>query len=390
MHICFLNMPIEYYSPVSGGAISTIIMETARELMVRGHDVTVLTITGDDDVYDAGVVIPIRAAARGNLSFLQRRLSGLRRRIHRWDWPYFEHYAASFSRALKNLSPTPDAVILFNDFISPLYVKKVLAKSQVLVWLQNEQSTNRKDPSRLWRSIDHFLTCSSYIRDWTAGRYGIPLDRFTVAHSGVDLAAFRPRQDFLDSSDILRVLFIGRIDPNKGPDIAADAVAALRSEGLPVQFTVAGGLWFYGHGGEIANPFFRKLKDKMDAAGADYLGHVTRHDIPALIRSHDLVCVLSRSNEPFGLVVLESMASGCAVIASDRGGLPEACGGAAILVNPDDLGEVTEVMRRLATDLAWLSELKQRSVQRASEASWERCAGVVESAILAGMRRGSP
>ena len=32
MHVCFLNMPIEYYSPVSGGAVATILMETAREL----------------------------------------------------------------------------------------------------------------------------------------------------------------------------------------------------------------------------------------------------------------------------------------------------------------------------------------------------------------------
>ncbi|MGA2163148.1 MAG: hypothetical protein ABSH36_01610, partial [Solirubrobacteraceae bacterium] len=54
--------------------------------------------------------------------------------------------------------------------------------------------------------------------------------------------------------DAPRVLFLGRIDPNKGPDIAADAVATLRAEGLQVKLTVAGGLWFYGHGREMEDP----------------------------------------------------------------------------------------------------------------------------------------
>ena len=44
------------------------------------------------------------------------------------------------------------------------------------------------------------------------------------------LEAFAPRDDFLEPSIPLRVLFLGRIDPNKGPDIAADAVTRLRKE----------------------------------------------------------------------------------------------------------------------------------------------------------------
>ena len=58
MHVCLINMPIEYYSPVSGGAISTIMMHTARELLERGHRVSVLTPVNADPVYGIGKVIP--------------------------------------------------------------------------------------------------------------------------------------------------------------------------------------------------------------------------------------------------------------------------------------------------------------------------------------------
>jgi glycosyltransferase involved in cell wall biosynthesis len=117
----------------------------------------------------------------------------------------------------------------------------------------------------------------------------------------------------------------------------------------------------------------------MDAAGAEYIGHVPRAGVPTLIRQHDVVCVLSRSNEPFGLVALEAMAGGCAVIASNRGGLPEACGGAATLVDPDDLQAVTSAMGRFARNHELLRACKQRAVSRAANASWAECAGTIES-----------
>src|SRR5207248_3496814 len=109
-------------------------------------------------------------------------------------------------------------------------------------------------------------------------------EKVTVAPSGVDLRAFHPAQHFPERGEILRTLFVGRIDPNKGPDIAADAVGALRKEGLPVDLTVAGGLWFYRSGDESQDPFFLKLKGKMDAVSANYLGHVSRANLPAIVR----------------------------------------------------------------------------------------------------------
>ena len=382
-HLCFVNMPIEYYSPVSGGAIATVIMSSGKELIARGHKVSVLTMVNGDETYGTGEVIPIEVRGRKDLSFPQRRLSSIRRYFGGWDWPYFEYYLRSVTDKLRKLSPPPDVVVVYNDLVSPAYIKKAVPGTKVVVWLQNEWRT-RFDLKRTVANTDVFLACSEYIRQWTHRTHGIPLGKIVTARSGVDVSTFTPREDYLRETDPLKVLFLGRIDRNKGPDIAADAVATLRAEGLPVSLTVAGGLWFYGHGNEMADPFFRSLKVKMEAAGAEYVGHVTRDRVPELIRRHDVACMLSRSNEPFGLVTMEAMASGCAVIASRRGGLPEACVGAGILVEPDNLQEVTATLRSLVTDRNLLRREKQRSVERAARAPWSQCADVVEHLVLDG------
>ncbi len=371
MHICFLNAPIEYYSPVSGGAVATIIMQSAQALQCRGHEVTVLTITNEDEIYSVGKVIPIDARRREQIHPLTRKFVALADLVQKWDWPYYLYYLRSFTRALRGLNPQPDVVIVFNDLISPQYIKRAVPNTKVFVWLQNQQGTRQKNLSKTLAATTGFLTCSAYIREWTAQKYGIPLDKFSVVHSGVDLGAFYPRPGYTAPSETLRTLFIGRIDPNKGPDIAADAVGVLQREGLSITLTVAGGLWFYGNENQMADPFFRALTGKMEAVSAVYAGHVTRHDVPALLREHDVAFVLSRANEPFGLVALENMASGCAVISSDRGGLPEACGGAAMLADPDDFEAVVGILRRLATQPELLRSQKRRAVERASFASWD-------------------
>jgi len=385
MHICLLNMQIEYYSPVSGGAVATVMMQYARNLLALGHRVTVLTAVNGDEVYPVGDVVPIRNGNRKTINAVQSRVSALRQRIESWDYPHYEYYIRSFKAALRRLLPMPDVVLIHNDFVAPRHIKKALPRTKVVLMLHNETRTNLRDKRKALSYVDLFLPLGCYIRDWTAKAYDIATNKIVPVRNGVDLEVFKPRDNYLDPAKPVRVLFIGRIDPNKGPDLAADAVAQLRREGVPVTLSVAGSLWFYGHGNEMEDPYFRSLKTKMDAAEADYLGHVTRANVPRLVRDHDVVCVLSRSQEPYPLVVLEAMASGCAVLASDRGGLPEVCGGAAIVANPDDLRCVVDRLRSLAADRKLLRTTKIKSVERAARESWpektERLEGIFKKEL---------
>ncbi len=360
MRICQILPPEEFYSPDSGGAIATVAMQHNRHLIRRGHSVTVLASENKDRVYPVGTVHSIPARCRNNLSFARRRWSDLRRRLWRWDWPYYEYYLQAMTRALERLSPAPEVVIVHNDLVFPRYLRRLLPGVIIVLWLHNENRTRQKLPSKSLAAVDAFVAVSDYIADWTMQRYDLPRQKvFTIAN-GVDLETFKPRQGAMDRGEQeLRVLYLGRIDPNKGPDIAADAVAAIRREGLAARLTIAGPVWWHGRADPNADPYFRDvLKPRMQAAGATYLGHVSRADVPGVFQDHDVACVLSRSNEPFGLTALEAMACGCAVIASNRGGLPQACGGAAQLVDPDDLDSVIRILRKFATDPAALRSLQ--------------------------------
>lgn len=371
-HFSFLNLPIEFYSPVSGGALSTIIAQTSRELLALGHEVSVLSAIDSNPPYDIGRVVPLRFPQRGEMSFLRGKISGLRKRLAGWDWPGFDAYLSAARSALGELPTPPDALIVFNDLVTQRYLRDWLPEqSAIFCWLQNEWRTQNPSLADTIAATDKFLTCSQYIADWTAKTHGIPASKFEVLHSGVDLSSFKPAIEPKPLSPTLNVVFVGRLDPNKGPDIAAEAVSRLQKEGLPVTFTVAGARWFYG-GSE--DEYTTSLKAKLSEINANYLGHVTRDKIASVYQAADVACVLSRSNEPFGLVTLEAMAAGCGVISSNRGGLPEACGNAAILVDPDDTTAVTNALRTLATNPSRLAELKAASLARAATASWRETA----------------
>jgi glycosyltransferase involved in cell wall biosynthesis len=123
------------------------------------------------------------------------------------------------------------------------------------------------------------------------------------------------------------------------------------------------------------------MKRKMADAEAEYLGHVTRPNVPSLVRRHDVACILSRSNDPMPQTAFEAMASGLAVLASDRGGIPEACDGAAWLINPDHPESVVGALRTLATISPVLNEFKRRSSQRAARATWDGTVDALEKLL---------
>jgi glycosyltransferase involved in cell wall biosynthesis len=79
--------------------------------------------------------------------------------------------------------------------------------------------------------------------------------------------------------------------------------------------------------------------------------------------------------EGFGLPILESMAAGAPVIASDRGAMREVAGEAALLVDPFDPGSLATAMLRLIEDPALHARLQNLGRERAARFTWEKCAG---------------
>jgi len=378
MHIVQLNPVGEIYSPMCGGAISTVILQQTRHLLRRGHDVTVLSVADGQELYSQGRVLRLGPVDRHHLSFARRRWSGLKRRLHGWDVHFYDAYKSGYAAALSSLTPPPTAMIVHNDLITPLYLKRLFPQCKVVCWLHNEQHTHHRQLSRSLQAVDAFVCVSDHVRQWTVQRYCIAVEKMHTMVNGADVEGFSPRPDLDQANGWPRVLFLGRIDRNKGPDLVVDAVAELRRRGAEAQLTVAGGLWFGRDGDEMADPFFRELRGKIAALGAQYCGHVPRAQVPELVRRHDIVCVLSRSQDPCPLVPLEAMASGCAVIASRRGGLPQACGQAAILVDPDQFPSIVDALQTLVSDPAALNRRKLMSLDHARQNTWAHRADELE------------
>lgn len=164
----------------------------------------------------------------------------------------------------------------------------------------------------------------------------------------------------------LRVLFVGRYDePRKGVRYLLEAVARLRREGRAITLHIA------GPGVPHA------LADVAAAAGAEFLGRLDDAALAAAYQACDVFCAPSTGGESFGLVLLEAMAAGRPVIASDLRGYREASDGAACLVPAADAAALAAAIGALADDAPRQAALVARGLQRARALDWRRVAEAV-------------
>lgn len=369
MRFCFVMLPFEYYSPVSGGAIATVTMNVVRELLKQGHEAVVLSVDDGQPGYAAGEVRQMPMETQGPVGGF---VSHLEARLRRWDWPNQGRFWRAVHQELQMVNP--DVVVLANDLVGAAEVRKVLPGVRVVVWVHNECHSSGDTAAGL-ASADAFLSCSQYIQEWLLRNCKVSPDRVHNAYAGVDGSLFYPSSH--RPSEGLRLLFTGRLDPNKGVDLAVEVLRKMKLAGLPVSLTVAGHSWFYRRAGVGADPFLASLRKAMSEMEVDWLGHVPRRWIPAVMREHDVSLVISRSQEPFGLVVLEAMASGLAVMASPHGGLSEACGEAGIFVDPENTSQIAQKLGVLCADRNQLRKWQELSIQRAARASWKNTADVL-------------
>jgi glycosyltransferase involved in cell wall biosynthesis len=154
------------------------------------------------------------------------------------------------------------------------------------------------------------------------------------------------------------VLTIATADARKNLSALAPVAAALLREGIEL-------VW----AGD-ARPYFTA---PAETRGLRHLGYVAEGDLPALYRGA-LAFVLPSRYEGFGLTCVEAMACGTPVVAADRAALPEICGDAALLIDPEDPGDIATAVVSAATDPTVRDELREAGLGRARLYSWEQTA----------------
>ncbi len=160
------------------------------------------------------------------------------------------------------------------------------------------------------------------------------------------------------------LLFVGTIEPRKNLPRLLRALRRLRRRRPVPPLVVAGRPgWAYGTTLDLlrADP------------GVRLLGHVDDPTLAALYRGATALCMPS-VYEGFGLPVLEAMVAGLPSLVGNQGSLPELAGGAALEVDPTDVGSIADGLARLLDDDALRARLIAEGRERARHFTWEAAA----------------
>lgn len=164
-------------------------------------------------------------------------------------------------------------------------------------------------------------------------------------------------------------LVVGSANPNKN---VAAAVAAIRSSGADLVPVVVGGA--------PQKAVFGSAGPDLQAGDVVDCGAVDDPTLRALYE-HAVCLVFPSYYEGFGSPPVEAMAMGCPVVASNRASIPEVCGHAALLVDPDDRHEIATAIGRLARTPCLRAEMIARGRERAALYTWARSGEVLAGAI---------
>ena len=199
---------------------------------------------------------------------------------------------------------------------------------------------------------DHVITCSRYMRSHVASVFGLPRSKITAMQNGIDPRDLEPVADDLDElrgryaePDERLVLLVGRLVYEKGFHLALDALAPVIAKLGGVRFLVA------GTGSAEAELRRQARRLGLDRKGV-FLGWVGDDMLHSLYRISDL-CIVPSIYEPFGIVALEAMASGCLCVVADTGGLREVVpgdGSVGLRFPSRDTAALGAILERVLTD----------------------------------------
>lgn len=222
--------------------------------------------------------------------------------------------------------------------------------------------------------------------------FGSGRSRVTTVPDGIDLAYYsRPRtlsapQQY-SSERPLRLLSIGRLTPWKGQDVAVEAIASLAIRGYPIDLRVVGRAVT-----DRDKEFEQRLLGLSRGCPAIHIeGEVD--DVRPLYQWADVLLHTAVEPEPFGRVIVEAMATGCAIVASDQGGPREIIDHNVdgFLIEPGDPALLSSTIQEFLMDPNQVERLASAAYAHADHYSIQYTARSVENLLqLVGLQHTWP
>lgn len=214
--------------------------------------------------------------------------------------------------------------------------------------------------------------------------YNILDKKIEVVHNGYDSDLFNLTQN--GSSDVLAnyglqsqkyLLFLGTIQPRKNAIKLIQAFHLLKNSGYKGKLVLAGNI------GWLADDTLRVIKESEESKDIVLTGYIS-DSIRRSLYTHADVYVLPSLYEGFGVPAIEAMGCGSPVAVSNNSSLPEVVGNAGVLFNPADPADIARAITEIRTDRkSWV----KRSLARAKDFSWEKCAKETLEVLTSGKIR---
>ncbi len=221
---------------------------------------------------------------------------------------------------------------------------------------------------RSCRAAQRVITISESSKQDVHDYFGVPLSQIDVVVPGVNdryrplppeqVTAFRQANQLPERF----ILHVGTLQPRKNIPTLLEALAKL--EDKTVQLVLAGGKgWLY-------DEIFAHIKALDLVDRVIFPGYVADEDLPLWYNAASLFAFPS-VYEGFGMPVVEAMACGTPVAASNASSIPEAVGNAGLLFNPQDAAELADRIASVLHDSDLSATMRAKGLQHASRFSWE-------------------
>jgi len=223
---------------------------------------------------------------------------------------------------------------------------------------------------RFFSRLDGRIAVSEAVRDFLLHYF--PAD-YRIIPNGIDVQRFndptlRPIEQFDDGK--LNILFVGRLDKRKGFKYLLQAFARVKQDFPETRLIVVG-----AYSKEDKAPFVlyarrHRLRDVR------FVGFVSEDDLPRYYRTCHVFCAPSIGFESFGIILLEAMAAGKPIVASNITGYRSVLqdGEEGVLVPPEDTQHLAEALIRLLEDPVLRERMGRKGQEKAARYSWQKVA----------------
>lgn len=194
---------------------------------------------------------------------------------------------------------------------------------------------------------------------------------YNIIPNGVDIRRFagaEPLPELMDG--MLNVLSVGRLEKRKGQRFLLRAFAAVKAKRPDARLIIVG-----GHN-ERALRAYQRWVAEHGLRDVIFAGYVSDEQLPRYHRSAHVFCAPNTGNESQGIILLEAMAAGCPVVASNIGGFAGVVthGVEGLLVRPKDADALAAALQQLLEDSRLRQTMGERAREAAEQYSWERVA----------------